>query len=292
MKPPQPCWRSPRSAVAATLLALLAGPAAQARPVMLHARIELNESADGGPMKSDLHASLRLSAPAVQGGTGGPRAGFANADPIKPTTLQGQIRGNGSADVTGASGALREQFSMQSNWPNAVALASPAVVGLLPPRLSDYGEGLDIQIKLNLPMRGTWSLSLNGQAQSDTAGSMAKPTSCRLASSSSAWCQFDLSLSPPPTVIRDPQLRKNADVQQVLAQMQQAAGDPQTRAMLGFAEGTFLNAPTEWLASGHFVTRLVGSYAPGGEGGGASARRVNIVVWSSDPGDDREPQPR
>ena len=263
------------------LLATMA-QAAERRELMLHAWLDIRDgmrsSGPGINTQNQLVTKLLLRSPAVQFGQG-PSSQIAYDEKGTGSRVQGSVVGSGSHHLSDKDASWTERFGMQAFWPNPVDPPDPGVVSMTMPELAKFGQGLDISIKLVLPLTGSASrvMVADGQTLRDHEALLAQAIGCTITSASTSLCRIELLLSPPLTGPRDPGAKE-------VYQRLKAADEVPGAADLAGLQGIIYKLDTQWQRDGHFIARAQAHYRTvvrhAGDSG-ALERDIKLVVWSS-----------
>lgn len=259
----------------------------QDKQLVLHARLYIKDQTSNPAIGSanQLQAAFHLQTPVRVEGTG---LDARFSDVFEQDQVQGQLLASGDTEFK-TDPALTEHYLMQAAWPEPVAVTQGRF-RVWAPEPSIIGTGYSVKVELEVPVSGDKKaqISSNGTVL-DTEVTQARPLVCGTDNESGnaqEMCKLSYTVDAVPTEAKDEAGKLMLDSAKTLYASQGKITSDGGLIMYGSLVPVY--GAVSSLEDGHLVIRSSQQYSLKIKEGNM-AQQLELVVWTSAPGDNWQP---
>jgi hypothetical protein len=259
----------------------------QDKQLVLHARLYIKDQTSNPAIGSanQIQAAFHLQTPVRVEGTG---LDARFSDIFEQDQVQGQLLASGDTEFK-TDPALTEHYLMQAAWPEPVAVTQGRF-RVWAPEPSNIGAGYSVKVELEVPVSGDKKaqISSNGTVL-DTEVTQARPLVCGTDNESGnaqEMCKLSYTVDAVPTEAKDEAGKLMLDSAKTLYASQGKINSDGGLIMYGSLVPVY--GAVSSLEDGHLVIRSSQQYSLKFKEGNM-AQQLELVVWTSTPGDSWQP---
>ena len=259
----------------------------QDKQLVLHARLYIKDQTSNPAIGSanQIQAAFHLQTPVRVEGTG---LDARFSDIFEQDQVQGQLLASGDTEFK-TDPALTEHYLMQAAWPEPVAVTQGRF-RVWAPEPSNIGAGYSVKVELEVPVSGDKKaqISSNGTVL-DTEVTQARPLVCGTDNESGnaqEMCKLSYTVDAVPTEAKDEAGKLMLDSAKTLYASQGKINSDGGLIMYGSLVPVY--GAVSSLEDGHLVIRSSQQYSLKFKEGNM-AQQLELVVWTSAPGDSWQP---
>ncbi|MDZ7868591.1 MAG: hypothetical protein U5L02_05190 [Rheinheimera sp.] len=251
--------------------------------VILHARLYVKDQTSTPAIGSanQLQAAFHLQTPVRVEGTG---LDARFSDIFEREQVQGQLVASGDTEFK-TEPALTEHYKMQAVWPEPVAVKQGRF-RVWAPEPSRIGTGYSVKVELEVPVSGDKKAQISSEGTLlDTDITHARPLACGTEEGQEI-CKLSYTVDAVPTTAQDEAGQLLLDSAKTLYASQGKINSDGGLIMYGSLVPVY--GAVSNLEDGHLVIRSSQQYSLNFKDANM-AQQLELVVWTSAPGDNWQP---